>query len=406
MPQFQIEPRESYEGAYTDDVFFGTDISNLQRAGSSVNGYLPRLLELQTEYGEWLVLDRLGRGSGNVHFVQVNDDARIVDTTLPSVEEISQLDSTGPVMLYVSSAAQTMIMPFLAICVSIPENGERSLLTATSNSKLLSSAHWISTPPFSQRYKNVRRVDDLALLTAKVKYKASASFRFASPPECGYESTERFLADIQPVVTDTAFWSQATFVESPQRLTIAYIRSSSIGTDVFVDILGGVSGTVNPSGDFIASGSSAFATKIFDDSTDPVWPRDISDKQIAAHFFGIGTGPGKSVKFLDDAKARWIDADAGAAVRFGYQITGWKYGIFNGFPVTTKQIARNNHYGFLRDVLEQRIFTKERRNLKTTSPIMVQFTSGTESAYSASLGISDSGLYDFECKRKVFVTDQ
>lgn len=405
MPQFQIEPRESYEGAYTDDVLFGRDINDIQRVGSSVNGYFPRLLELQTEYGEWFTLSKLGRGSGNVHFVQVNDDARIVDTTLPSVESISQLDSTGPVMLYVSSATQTLVMPFLAICVSIPENGARNLLTASSDSKLLSSAHWVSTPPFSQRYKNVRRVDDLALLTAKVTYKASASFRVASPPECGYGSEEKFLADIQPVAADTAFWSLATFVESPQRLTIAYIRSSSIGTGVFADILGGVSGTVNPSGDFITFNFSLFAPTIFNDSTDPVWPRDISDRQIAAHFFGVGTGPGKSVGFLDGSSAWWIDAIGGAAIRFGYQLTGWKYGIYNGFPTTAKQVVRSNHYGFLRDVLEQRIFTKERRNLKTVTPISVQFTSGTESAYSASLGTSDSGLYDFECKRKVFVTD-
>jgi hypothetical protein len=405
MPQFQVEPRESYEGTYTDDVMFGSSISDLQRVGSSVNGYFPRLLELQTEYGEWLTLDRLGRGSGNVQFVQMNDTARIVDSTLPSIEEVSQLDASGPVLLYVSSSNQTLVLPFLAVCISVPENGQNNSLLATSDSKLLSSQHWLSTPPFSQRYKNVRRTDDLAVSTTKVTYKASSSFRHLLPPECGYDATERYLADITPVMSDTTFWSEAAFVDVPSKLTIAYVRYTSNPTDINVLILGGVTGSVNISGDFITTGSSAFAPSIFNDLADPVWPRDISERHIAAHFFGVGAGPGGTVKFLDENEPWLVEPINGAIVRFGYQITGWKYGIYNGFPASAKQIVRSGRYGMLRDVLEQRIFTKERRGLQTVSPVTMTFTEGTESAFSASLGISDSGFYDFECKRKVFVTD-
>ena len=40
------------------------------------------------------------------------------------------------------------------------------------------------------------------------------------------------------------------------------------------------------------------------------------------------------------------------------QIRGWKYGLYNGLPTHTKAIFRRNRYGQLRDMLEQRQYTK------------------------------------------------
>lgn len=39
-------------------------------------------------------------------------------------------------------------------------------------------------------------------------------------------------------------------------------------------------------------------------------------------------------------------------------IRGWKYGLYSGFPTYTKTYWRNNHYGYFRDMLEQRLDTK------------------------------------------------
>jgi len=39
-------------------------------------------------------------------------------------------------------------------------------------------------------------------------------------------------------------------------------------------------------------------------------------------------------------------------------IRGWKYGVYSGFPTYSQAIYRNGHYGQLRDMLEQRPYTK------------------------------------------------
>lgn len=40
------------------------------------------------------------------------------------------------------------------------------------------------------------------------------------------------------------------------------------------------------------------------------------------------------------------------------EIRGWKYGLYSGFPTNTKAVFRRNSYGQLRDMLEQRQYTK------------------------------------------------
>lgn len=53
-----------------------------------------------------------------------------------------------------------------------------------------------------------------------------------------------------------------------------------------------------------------------------------------------------------------INTVTGIAYGISPVIRGWKYGVSSGLPEYSKMIFRRNHYGFLRDTLEQRLYTK------------------------------------------------
>lgn len=66
----------------------------------------------------------------------------------------------------------------------------------------------------------------------------------------------------------------------------------------------------------------------------------------------------------------------GTKYAFGPIIRGWKYGLINGLATNTKAVFRRGKFGQLRDMLEQRLFTKffEANNQQTlTSPVIIRF---------------------------------
>ena len=59
-------------------------------------------------------------------------------------------------------------------------------------------------------------------------------------------------------------------------------------------------------------------------------------------------------------------------------IRGWKYGLHSGTPVYTSTIFKRDHFGYIRDMLEQRILTAEYLGTNTQrTAVMVKFVSGT-----------------------------
>jgi len=89
-------------------------------------------------------------------------------------------------------------------------------------------------------------------------------------------------------------------------------------------------------------------------------------------------------------------------------LKGWKYGVYNGSPVTSKAVFRLNRFGHMRDMLEQRPFTKffDQTTGKTvTSPVEVRAVSGSAfhaqtidylTATNPSYNPRDSGAWDYE----------
>lgn len=64
-------------------------------------------------------------------------------------------------------------------------------------------------------------------------------------------------------------------------------------------------------------------------------------------------------EFLKDAVG-YLNSNSYGGYEFGISpiIRGWKYGLYNGFPIHSHIIFRRNKYGQFRDMLEQRLFTK------------------------------------------------
>lgn len=87
----------------------------------------------------------------------------------------------------------------------------------------------------------------------------------------------------------------------------------------------------------------------------------------------------------------------------GVQVAGWKYGVYNPIPSKSRVTYRRDRYGQFRDMLEQRLVTKYRLNIKdtiTSGPVKVRFVSGSNAAVTASnpttLNPNSSGIYDRE----------
>lgn len=148
-------------------------------------------------------------------------------------------------------------------------------------------------------------------------------------------------------------------------------------------------------------------------------------------FFGFGKGasialpdgflpgdinflPNVSVDFLD--KKTIVSDNQLEFFRFiGPKPLGYRYGIYNPSPKSTKCIFRRDHFGHPRDMLEQRPMTKfflpasdTSNQTVTQGAVVVQFVSGTSSydraktyltaSSEVSFNKKDSGIYDFECK--------
>jgi hypothetical protein len=124
-------------------------------------------------------------------------------------------------------------------------------------------------------------------------------------------------------------------------------------------------------------------------------------------FFGFGDGYCNLPTFITASSSSVHFGSSGVKnwwYGFYPEIRGWKFGLMNCKPVYTFCVYRNNRYGQIRDMLEQRLFSKLYviNGVKTgfDSPIKISFVSGSNSYVTASspltLNTRDSGMYDFE----------
>lgn len=93
----------------------------------------------------------------------------------------------------------------------------------------------------------------------------------------------------------------------------------------------------------------------------------------------LGTNTTFGTNHYVDSRVKYFDANNwGAWFSPGPVIRGWKYGIYNGLPTFSKAYFRQDHFGQLRDMLEQRPLTKYYQSSeKTTTSTILNFRQGT-----------------------------
>jgi hypothetical protein len=145
-----------------------------------------------------------------------------------------------------------------------------------------------------------------------------------------------------------------------------------------------------------------------------VWDRDVlfipTIEDINRVYFGIGPLKNRSTAYGLGEEYIGMFFTAETYVMVAPIIRGWKYGVYNGNQVSTKCIFRTGRYGNMRDMLEQRPFSKFFD--KTTGkildgPVTMTPASGTVlyanvldyvTATNPSYNPRDSGMWDYEYK--------
>lgn len=91
----------------------------------------------------------------------------------------------------------------------------------------------------------------------------------------------------------------------------------------------------------------------------------------AAGYYGSTCRPFYRSKLIDGSAPSY---GYGGKTFRGAIIRGWKYGMINGFETQTKAIFRRDHYGHLRDMLEQRLDSKFHNGANAlASPVNIKF---------------------------------
>lgn len=105
--------------------------------------------------------------------------------------------------------------------------------------------------------------------------------------------------------------------------------------------------------------------------------RGVGNPEFVKYFYGIGNGHGT----IDNqfVEARTAHNTVGmATMKASAILRGWKYGMVNGFPQKSTCVFRRDHFGQMRDMLEQRLDTKFYEKFNATNANATLKTSAVE----------------------------
>jgi len=166
--------------------------------------------------------------------------------------------------------------------------------------------------------------------------------------------------------------------------------------------------------DFAFSGSlTSSAGKVFS----LPWVSGVAEppnpEMFNLHFFGFGKMFGKfaepavitaSIAFAAASESvpnRDFPVTSGTFV--GIRLDGYKYGVYSPIPAYSKAVFRRSHFGFFRDMLEQRpntAFFNEKRGVSRETVVTINFLTSSQAYLTASspdpyLNARSSGMFDF-----------
>lgn len=440
---FECEPKMLYEGSYTDGIFSGSLYPTLSRSliGSNVSGVYDGYIRSLTDYGQYSNF-HLNSGSqvnirnGTPNFVpSFQKNVTYFDSLMPNFDEVMQLDAYGLVLTNVPNPSGWPATRFIYPISTYHGGTRRRIHELHSPSGSISSDYWAITPPFSRRYKDIRRVSKVTSNVASLQYRASCSFGTAfgpgSPtprPIAGVTQSWSSAASMSYDPNDTSFWGTAFggFIQQVGSYSPAFViasgstiynptnqaKNSATDYSTTTHILVSITGSVDANYHFTTPGGGLDippTTWSLPNSANPK-PTSPDDSDVVKAIYGFGPGPSNTPWFSNTNGSSWvIVAPLGFYLRYGTVIHGWKYGILNGFPESPKAIFRRNRYGHLFDLVQGRKFTKtidSQGNIEL--PVEVIFVSGSQASLTASnpsLNPYDSGIYDTEYRSGQWFTD-
>lgn len=397
--QFETEPQMSYSGSYGARVFF--EPSSIYTTGSfgrvvladSAGRRLPTIVPfigkkylLSSYPGILRALDQpyFFRNRFVRFSIGVDNSEQYHDSVVG--HPISYINSNGITdgiiipngFLFNDTDANTHLgMPVLPPTSSIQLFiGTSSCVVQSqlgSDSKQLCDNIWNYTGPFQSRYKNVfklkaptyRNPFTSKSVVSQTLFGGSTIRRTAANLTCSFDSIS-LLSFVTRSGPTNEVPGQLSYIAD---LTLSASISSLVGQ-------------------FVAA--PGFGT--------PVMNTDILYKS----FFGFGDGPHNfpvGFPFYFDAGIQYV-------FQYAPQLRGWKYGLIDGRPKYATAIWRYGKFGQMRDMLEQRPYTKfYNETTSLEAAVQVSFVSSSAayskavdyvSATNPSYDPRDTGFYDYE----------
>jgi len=244
-------------------------------------------------------------------------------------------------------------------------------------------SRWMASYPFEPRYDGVTRTSGLR--TTIVQRTASGS------NETGLRlATHVWLANASRVLrgyhdstmTQNDYQNMLNNIESPELFISSSLpKNISVSCNKPQPYNMNFTLITNEAGE--SSAGNSFETIDFENKTLGTKINPDSSYFFSRLFFGSGEGTFKFPKLI-----YWKDISVKQGQGFGLNetfpvtrgviIRGFKYGLTNIMPTKTNAIFRRDHFGHLRDQLEQRLFTRTSATSDTlvdNIPVTIQFRS-------------------------------
>lgn len=412
MPRFDVEPTAAYSGSYTDVVVTGSRtptgnktqqfISASMRKSQVGNAAFddPKLYTGVRQFGEYSRLLASNYALGvNQRFVSHPSSQKIIyDSYVPDLAAIFAADGAYPMFTSYQNPSQADVRVQFVFGMRDTDGTfyRRTSSFASDGNISLTNDSWIASYPFEYKYRGaIRRagtfVDANGLLirasSSFTRVGTSPAFDIAglaavgvSPSEKRLDPSDAFAGGFSGNIPGATASFQVGFmgkkapgVESPANFTFYPVEEythTSYPPTVPAAIL-------NP---------NSFAAN------------NVDSIRFA---YGFGDGPSGIATPATFTTASHVVEGMAVRAWFGSLIRGWKYGLYNGTPTAVKCVFMRNRYGSHRDMLEQRIFTKEVNSLDGTieGPVQLNFITGSDAFVTASnpsLNTRQAGFYDFE----------
>lgn len=425
MPLFDIEPTSAYSGSYMAIVVTGSRnptgtayqqlISSSfrkSRVGDAASLAGALLYTGVTQYGEYsrLIVDNQAMNVNQRFVSHVSTTKVIYDSHIPDLAAIFLADNAYPAFtMYPSPAGVDMRVQF--IFGTRDESGvlhRRTSSYASDANASISNDNWVNSSPFQYKYRGAPRRAGSFIDANGLLIRASTSFStptetFSNFNVTGIDTTgigtapnaktlnpsDPFAGGFSGTIPGATASFQVGFMDKRRESTVTASANYTFRpVEEYTDTDTTFSGMPTVFGAPITNNTKAG-----------------SNIDTIRAVYGFGDGPSNTPL---PKNVFGVDKGHGAAgypvrVWFGTGIRGWKYGLYNGLPTSPKCIFRRNHFGSHRDMLEQRLFTKEVNKINGTleAAVTLSFISGSEAYVTASnpaLNTREVGYYDFEYK--------